>query len=298
MKGEQRQVPPADIRLGELVLVRSGERIPIDGVVLRGDGTVDDACLPATTCRCRWIRIRVCWQAAGITGSLMLLRVTRGFEDCADRQIRRVQEEGTNTRQRSKKCVTVMAGAFIPVMVVLAVLLSVTPAAVHSGTSYHRLGLSCADLLVVCCPTALLISVPLASCAATADFREGRPRQGQRSDRKARRPALAVFDKTGTLTDGNLRSRRFRRRRTSIRKELSGACRSGGAAFAHPVARAVVGAYEGKAAEDRANSRNSRVAACALASAIAICWSATAADGLARCQGCAGYPRHGRLCRL
>lgn len=45
MKGEQRQVPLADIRLGELVLVHSGERVPIDGVVLRGDGTVDDSVL-------------------------------------------------------------------------------------------------------------------------------------------------------------------------------------------------------------------------------------------------------------
>ena len=80
MKGEQRQVPLADIRLGELVLVHSGERVPIDGVVLRGDGTVDDSVLTGETMPMAVDKNTRVLAGSRYNGSLMLIRVISRYE--------------------------------------------------------------------------------------------------------------------------------------------------------------------------------------------------------------------------
>lgn len=112
MKGEQRQVPLADIRLGELVLVHSGERVPIDGVVLRGDGTVDDSVLTGENVPMAVDKNTRVLAGSRYNGSLMLIRVISRYEDCAVRQIRRVQNAAPNTRQRWKTVRSVMPSAW------------------------------------------------------------------------------------------------------------------------------------------------------------------------------------------
>ena len=90
MQGEERQVTPAEIRVDDFVLVRTGERIPIDGIVLRGEGIVDDTVLTGDSEPAPVVKNAKVLAGSLYTGSLLLLRATAKFEDCAVSQIMRV----------------------------------------------------------------------------------------------------------------------------------------------------------------------------------------------------------------
>ncbi|MFQ9975106.1 MAG: HAD-IC family P-type ATPase [Butyricicoccus sp.] len=162
MKGEQRQVPLADIRLGELVLVHSGERVPIDGVVLRGDGTVDDSVLTGENVPMAVDKNTRVLAGSRYNGSLMLIRVISRYEDCAVRQIRRVQNAAAEHKAALENSAQRNAKRLVPVVIVIAVLAAALPPLFMPGsdmTGWVYRGLT---LLIACCPTALALAVPLA----------------------------------------------------------------------------------------------------------------------------------------
>ena len=247
MKGEEHQVSPKEIRIGNFVLVRSGERIPIDGVVLRGEGTVDDAVLTGDSEPLQ-VEKDIHVLAGGIyTGSLMLLRATARFEDCAINQILHMQEEGRERKASLEKSVTNGAARFIPIMVVLAVLLSVIPPLFNSGTSITEWVYRALSILVVCCPTALLISVPLCFlCGNGRLSQKGIHVKGSEAIEKLAELRMAVFDKTGTLTEGNLRVKEIQATHDFNQESCLALAAAAEQLSRHPVARAVVAAYEGK----------------------------------------------------
>ena len=247
MKGEEHQVSPKEIRIGNFVLVRSGERIPIDGVVLRGEGTVDDAVLTGDSEPLQ-VEKDIHVLAGGIyTGSLMLLRATARFEDCAINQILHMQEEGRERKASLEKSVTNGAARFIPIMVVLAGLLSVIPPLFNSGTSITEWVYRALSILVVCCPTALLISVPLCFlCGNGRLSQKGIHVKGSEAIEKLAELRMAVFDKTGTLTEGNLRVKEIQATHDFNQESCLALAAAAEQLSRHPVARAVVAAYEGK----------------------------------------------------
>ena len=247
MKGEEHQVSPKEIRIGNFVLVRSGERIPIDGVVLRGEGTVDDAVLTGDSEPLQ-VEKDIHVLAGGIyTGSLMLLRATARFEDCAINQILHMQEEGRERKASLENSVTNGAARFIPIMVVLAVLLSVIPPLFNSGTSITEWVYRALSILVVCCPTALLISVPLCFlCGNGRLSQKGIHVKGSEAIEKLAELRMAVFDKTGTLTEGNLRVKEIQATHDFNQESCLALAAAAEQLSRHPVARAVVAAYEGK----------------------------------------------------
>ena len=206
MQGEERQVTPAEIRVDDFVLVRTGERIPIDGIVLRGEGIVDDTVLTGDSEPAPVVKNAKVLAGSLYTGSLLLLRATAKFEDCAVSQIMRVQEEGAGRKASLEDSVMHGAARFIPVIVVLAILLSVIPPLFNSSTPMQNWVYRALTILVVCCPTALVISVPLSFMGGSGRLsQKGIHVKGSEAVEKMAELRMVVFDKTGTLTEGNLR---------------------------------------------------------------------------------------------
>lgn len=190
MKGEQRQVPLADIRLGELVLVHSGERVPIDGVVLRGDGTVDDSVLTGENVPMAVDKNTRVLAGSRYNGSLMLIRVISRYEDCAVRQIRRVQNAAAEHKAALENSAQRNAKRLVPVVIVIAVLAAALPPLFMPGsdiTGWVYRGLT---LLIACCPTALALAVPLAFvCGGGRLESEGVHMKGSEAMERTGRPA-------------------------------------------------------------------------------------------------------------
>ena len=247
MKGEERQVAPSEVRVGEFVLVRSGERVPVDGIVLRGDGTVDDAALTGDTEPLQVEKnIRVL-AGSLFNGSLMLLRAAAKFEDCALSQMIRVQEEGRDREASLEKSAVHGVSRIIPIVIILAVLLAVIPPLFNSSTSISNWIYRALIILVVCCPTAMAISFPLSfSCSTGRLSRKGIHVKGSEAVEKMAELRMAVFDKTGTLTEGMPHVKEIYETKDFNQESILALAAAAEQLSNHPVARAVVAAYQGK----------------------------------------------------
>ena len=246
MQGEERQVTPAEIRVGDFVLVRSGERVPIDGVVLRGEGTVDDTVLTGNSEPVQVNKNVKVLAGSLYTGSILLLRAVARFEDCAVNQILRVQEDGKECKAALENSVMQGSSRIIPVIIALAVLLSIIPPLFYSGTSMGNWVYRALCILMVCCPTALIISVPLCFlCGSGRLMQKGVHVKGSESIEKMAELRMVVFDKTGTLTEGNLRVKEIHGTQDFNQESCLALAAAAEQLSQHPVARAVVAAYQG-----------------------------------------------------
>ena len=247
MKGEQRQVPLADIRLGELVLVHSGERVPIDGVVLRGDGTVDDSVLTGENVPMAVDKNTRVLAGSRYNGSLMLIRVISRYEDCAVRQIRRVQNAAAEHKAALENSAQRNAKRLVPVVIVIAVLAAALPPLFMPGsdmTGWVYRGLT---LLIACCPTALALAVPLAFvCGGGRLESEGVHMKGSEAMERTADLRLVVFNKTGTVTTGNLQIKKIYPTQEFSEKNCLALAAAAEQLSQHPVARAIVRACREK----------------------------------------------------
>ena len=247
MQGEERQVAPADIRIGDFILVRSGEYVPIDGIVLRGEGTVDDVTLTGDAESLQVEKNIRILAGSLYTGSLLLMRATAKFEDCALNQVARVQEEGKERKAALEKSAVHGAAKFIPIIVVLAILLAVIPPLFNSSTSMANWIYRALTILVVCCPTALAISVPLCFlCGNGRLSQKGIHAKGSEAIEKLAELRMAVFDKTGTLTEGAPHVKEIHATKDFNQESILALAAAAEQLSPHPVARAVVAAYQGK----------------------------------------------------
>ena len=247
MKGEQRQVPLADIRLGELVLGHSGERVPIDGVVLRGDGTVDDSVLTGENVPMAVDKNTRVLAGSRYNGSLMLIRVISRYEDCAVRQIRRVQNAAAEHKAALENSAQRNAKRLVPVVIVIAVLAAALPPLFMPGsdmTGWVYRGLT---LLIACCPTALALAVPLAFvCGGGRLESEGVHMKGSEAMERTADLRLVVFNKTGTVTTGNLQIKKIYPTQEFSEKNCLALAAAAEQLSQHPVARAIVSACREK----------------------------------------------------
>ena len=247
MKGEQRQVPLADIRLGELVLVHSGERVPIDGVVLRGDGTVDDSVLTGENVPMAVDKNMRVLAGSRYNGALMLIRVISRYEDCAVRQIRRVQNAAAEHKAALENSAQRNAKRLVPVVIVIAVLAAALPPLFMPGadmTGWVYRGLT---LLIACCPTALALAVPLAFvCGGGRLESEGVHMKGSEAMERTADLRLVVFNKTGTVTTGNLQIKKIYPTQEFSEKNCLALAAAAEQLSQHPVARAIVSACREK----------------------------------------------------
>ena len=137
------------------------------------------------------------------------------------------------------------AARFIPVIVVLAILLSVIPPLFNSSTPMQNWVYRALTILVVCCPTALVISVPLSFMGGSGRLsQKGIHVKGSEAVEKMAELRMVVFDKTGTLTEGNLRIKEIHGTQDFNQESILALAAAAEQLSKHPVARAVVSAYQ------------------------------------------------------
>jgi len=202
-EGQEMAVSPGEARVGDTLLLRPGERVPLDGVILSGDTTLDTAALTGEAMpREAGPGDAILSGTVNLTG-VLTVRVSHSFEQSTVSRILEMVENATDKKSRQEAFITRFSAVYTPVVVVLALLLAfvpplVVPGAVLSDWAYRAL-----NFLVVSCPCALVVSVPLTFFAGIGGAsRAGILVKGASYLETLAEASTFVFDKTGTLTQG------------------------------------------------------------------------------------------------
>jgi len=203
INGDIVRVEPEEVEVGSLIVVKAGERIPLDGVIVEGNSYIDTSALtgeaiPAAV----GIGAEILSGCVNLNG-LLVVRTTNTYGESTVSRILELVENASSKKSSQEKFITRFARYYTPVVVVVGVLLATIPPFVLGlGTFENWLYRSLA-FLVVSCPCALVVSIPLSFFAGIgAASKEGILVKGGNYLEALAKVDTVVFDKTGTLTKG------------------------------------------------------------------------------------------------
>ena len=200
--GSVETVDPSEVKVGDIILINPGEKIPLDGVIVKGASTLDTKALTGESLpREAEAGGEVISGCVNLTSQLEV-RVTKEFYDSTVSKILELVENASEQKSRAENFITKFAKYYTPIVCGVALLLAVIPGFITMDWStwvYRAL-----SFLVVSCPCALVISIPLSFFAGIgAASRYGILVKGSNYLEKFNHANIFVFDKTGTLTKGN-----------------------------------------------------------------------------------------------
>ena len=203
--GEVVTVSPEEVQVGEIVVIRPGEKVPMDGTVLEGKSSLDTAALTGESVpRDVEEGDEIVSGCVNLSGVLRVRAAKAADESTAARILELVENAGEN-KSRSETFITKFARVYTPGVVIAALLLAVLPPLFSGnfGSAFPLWFGRALTFLVVSCPCALVISVPLTFfCGIGGASRKGILIKGANYMDALARTETVVFDKTGTLTEG------------------------------------------------------------------------------------------------
>ena len=242
--GEELKVSPEEVQKGETVIIRAGEKIPLDGIVLEGETSVNTAALTGESLP-RDIRTgdRVVSGSVNLSG-VITVKTESLYRDSTVAKILDLVENSSAKKAKTENFITRFARYYTPCVVAAAVLLAVLPPLISGGgwTDWLQRALI---FLVVSCPCALVISVPLSFFGGIGGAsRRGILIKGANYTEVLSKVGTVVFDKTGTLTKGIFKVTAVHPESMS-EAELLDVAAAAESYSNHPIAESVITAHGG-----------------------------------------------------
>ena len=242
-EGKLKQVDPFELAPDDEFIVMPGERIPLDGVIVSGDSQVDTAALTGESVpRTARPGDEVISGCVNLTGKIVV-RATKPFEDSTVSRILELVENAAEKKARTENFITRFARVYTPIVVGVAAVLAIVPPLLFGGdwADWVLRGLT---FLVVSCPCALVISVPLSFFGGIGGAsRLGILVKGSNYLEALGSTEVVVFDKTGTLTDGTFAVTEIAPAAGFTESELIATAALAESFSTHPIAASVREAY-------------------------------------------------------
>ena len=201
-------IDPDDIEVGDILVIKPGEKVPTDGIMIEGSGLVNTSALTGESMP-RLVSEGEQVISGCINGeNLLRVRAEKEFDDCTVSQILELVEEASSRKSLTENFITRFARVYTPAVVIAAVILAFIPPLIsgHFAAEFGEWVLRACTFLVISCPCALVISVPLAFFGGIgAASRSGVLVKGSNYLELLAGLDTVVSDKTGTLTEGKFR---------------------------------------------------------------------------------------------
>jgi len=197
------KVDPYDVRVGDIIVIKAGEKIPLDGRVIEGSSMIDTSSLTGESIP-REVEAgsEILSGCINING-VITAEVTKEFEESTVSKILDLVENAGSRKSHSEKFITKFAMYYTPIVVGIAVLLATIPPLVIKGATFSDWIYRALSFLVVSCPCALVISIPLSFFGGIGGAsKKGILVKGSNYLEALAKTEIIVFDKTGTLTKG------------------------------------------------------------------------------------------------
>lgn len=245
-EGEERQVDPYEVKVGDRIIIKAGEKVPLDGIVRKGSSSLDTKALTGES-----MPVEVTRGQEIVSGSINLdgvleVEVTKLFDDSTVAKILELVENASSRKAKAEYFITRFARIYTPIVVALAVALALIPPLILNGEWSVWIYRAC-SFLVVSCPCALVISVPLSFFGGLgAASRQGILMKGSNYLEAMASLNTVVFDKTGTLTAGKFQVTDVSPSVSDLTgEELLKLAAYGEFRSNHPIAQSVRNAYTG-----------------------------------------------------
>lgn len=197
------KVDPDEVQIGDIIVIKAGEKIPLDGKVIEGSSMIDTSALTGESVP-REVEVGSDILSGGINiNGVITAEVTKEFGESTVSKILDLVENASSKKSNSEQFITKFARYYTPVVVIIAVFLAIIPPLVIDGATFSDWIYRALAFLVVSCPCALVISIPLSFFGGIGGAsKKGILVKGSNYLEALSETEIVVFDKTGTLTKG------------------------------------------------------------------------------------------------
>ncbi len=255
--GEMKRVSPESVKVGENIIVKAGEKIPLDGEIIEGNSFVDTSALTGESVP-RKVKEKDIVLAGMINqAGLLTIRVTKLFSESSISRILELVENAASKKAETEKFITTFAKYYTPVVVFGALLLAVIPPLFFAGQTFTDWIYRALVVLVISCPCALVISIPLGYFGGIGGAsRKGILVKGSNYLDALTKIKTVVFDKTGTLTKGEFKVAEIISANGFKEEEILKYAAYAEANSNHPIAKSILDTYDTKIQQDEISEVN------------------------------------------
>jgi len=242
--GDTVRVTPESIKIGDTVIVKAGEKIPLDGEISDGESFVDTSAITGESVP-RKVKGRDTVLSGMINQTgLLRIKVTKLFSESTVSKILELVENASSKKAETEKFITTFAKYYTPVVVIGALLLAVLPPLLFNGQSFSDWIYRALVVLVVSCPCALVISIPLGYFGGIGSAsKKGILIKGSNFLDALTQVKTVVFDKTGTLTKGEFKVSEIATSNGFSKEEILEYAAYAETNSTHPVAKSISDAF-------------------------------------------------------
>lgn len=235
---------PDDVNVGEIIVVKPGEKIPLDGVVIEGESFIDTSALTGES-KLKKVKEGDEILSGMINDSnLLKIKVTKPYSESTISKILDLVENATENKSKTEKFITKFAKTYTPIVVYTAVFIAFIPPLILQE-SYTLWIYRALILLVISCPCALVISIPLSYFAGIGKAaKNGIIVKGSNHLEALTDTGAVAFDKTGTLTEGVFKINKIVTKNGATEEEILRFAAYAEFNSNHPIAKAILSEYE------------------------------------------------------
>lgn len=243
-EGDLIKISPYEVKIGDTIIVKTGEKIPLDGIIIDGSATLDTSALTGES-RPREVKIGDEAISGCInTNGLLKIRVTKEYGQSTVSKILDLVENASSKKTKTENFITKFAKIYTPVVVLSALFLAILPPLIF-GSNFSVWINRALTFLVISCPCALVISVPLGFFAGIGGASKcGILVKGSSYLELLSKPETIVFDKTGTLTQGCFKVVKIVQQEDTTKEELLELTAYAESYSNHPIALSIKKAYD------------------------------------------------------
>jgi len=240
-----KKVNPEDVNIGNIILVKAGEKIPLDGTVISGNSSLDTSAITGESLPAAVEMDSVVYSGSINLSAVIEIRVEKDFKNSTVSKILELVEKTNQNKAKTEKFITKFAKVYTPIVVLSAVLIAVLPPLLMAEPLSKWI-YRAAIFLVVSCPCALVISVPLGYFGGIGGAaKAGILIKGGNYLEVLKNVGAVVFDKTGTLTKGNFTINHVEALNGSTKDQILCISAHLERFSNHPIAKAISDKYSG-----------------------------------------------------
>lgn len=240
----EKVVEPFDVQIGDLIIVKSGERVPVDGIVQKGSSSLDTSSMTGESIPRKIKEGEEIISGVINIGSPLIIKVTKEFYNSTMSKMLDLVENASSTKTKSEKFITKFAKIYTPIVIALAFIIAIFPPLIlgyNNPEIWSRYIRNGASFLVISCPCALVLSVPMAYFVSLGAASKNKVLiKGSTYLEKFRNIKNIVLDKTGTITKGNFVLSKVEPTSNINKEELIKLAMHAEYYSNHPIAKAII----------------------------------------------------------